>query len=125
MNSARIRRLLSLAMNAGTSGNGGRLDDNEKDVLLVNRAIALTDGYNHSARGTPELLTAFAIFAATELLKSLRIMPLINQRVKQSVASLSSLQAPRNKPKPKRQGPSSISLDREHCRNWQAITTSL
>jgi hypothetical protein len=90
MNSARVRGLLSLAMNAGTSSDGGRLDDDGKDVLLVNRSVAITNGVDHSTHSTLELLPAFTVFATTELLKSLKTELLVNLSIKRRVTSLSS-----------------------------------
>jgi len=90
MISAGVRRLLPLTMNACTSSNGGCFDDNGKDVLLVNRAVAITEGIEHSANRTLELLPAFAVFATTELLKCLEPELFINLSIKRHIACLSS-----------------------------------
>lgn len=123
MNGARVRRLLALAMNASTSSDGGRLDDDGDDVLLVNRAIAIAgDGINHSAHRTLELLPAFTVFAATQLLKSLQTELLINLRIKRRVTSLRSHdQEQGHGPGPKRQAIRLQSLAREDPRSCQAI----
>ena len=77
-------------MNACTSSNGGCFYDKGNNVLFVNRAVAITEGIDHSANRTLELPPAFTVFATTELLKCLEPELFINLSIKRHVACLSS-----------------------------------